>query len=288
MTIPGVDTLPPTITLDTFPLFVAFKMVVRPHIITPLSAHTGRYFNGLIYRLLERKNTKLADEWHNHRNPKPFTVSMLEGQTVKIRERPCAVPGQTYALRITLLERAGYRLLNEALGEHVQYEHPLYMKQYPFSVEQVVAPPFARTADIGMTTPADLAKDGTDSDTITLEFTSPTAFKGGTLTLLFPQPLNVFGSLQRNWEAFAPQFPLHPDLRTYMQTGIAVSQFQLETTYTDAGEYQLKGFVGRCTYKLLGQDKTLRLHINRLANFAMYAGVGMKTTQGMGQTRRIK
>jgi CRISPR/Cas system endoribonuclease Cas6 (RAMP superfamily) len=47
------------------------------------------------------------------------------------------------------------------------------------------------------------------------------------------------------------------------------------------------GFVGRVTYGLMADDEPLRCQLNALAGAALYTGVGMKTTMGMGQCRRV-
>ena len=52
----------------------------------------------------------------------------------------------------------------------------------------------------------------------------------------------------------------------------------------DLGKARVKGFVGTCTYSL-GPKATAeaRLAFQCLAEFAFHAGVGEKTTMGMGQ-----
>ena len=47
------------------------------------------------------------------------------------------------------------------------------------------------------------------------------------------------------------------------------------------------GFVGQATYGLMAENEAARCQLNALADFAFYAGVGMKTALGMGQCRRI-
>ncbi len=283
-----IDTLllacqpPPTMPLATF---AVLTLTLRPQVITPLDTHTGRFFNGVVYRLLERVNPVLSKIWHDERIPKPFTVSTLQGTTSKIRGVACAMPDQTYTLRLTILDSVGYRGLVEAVTRLLQSQHPLLMKQYPFTIEDVALPD--ATSGTAMVGAAALLRQHHPGKTITFDFLSPTAFKKDQLTLLFPQPWNVFGSLLRNWEAFAPTMPLHPDLRIYMEHHVAVSKYRLESAYYDAMGYQLKGFIGRVTYQLTGKDAISNAHLQTLADFAPYAGVGMKTTQGMGQVRRV-
>jgi CRISPR-associated endoribonuclease Cas6 len=37
----------------------------------------------------------------------------------------------------------------------------------------------------------------------------------------------------------------------------------------------------------MAENEAARCQLNTLADFAFYAGVGIKTTMGMGQTRRV-
>jgi len=57
------------------------------------------------------------------------------------------------------------------------------------------------------------------------------------------------------------------------------------------GEYRTErftGFVGKCTFRLKGHPSSdIIKALNTLADFAFYSGTGMKTTMGMGLTRRI-
>lgn len=48
----------------------------------------------------------------------------------------------------------------------------------------------------------------------------------------------------------------------------------------------LIGGVGRATYTALGGDRYWLATIQMLADFALYSGVGVKTTIGLGQVRR--
>jgi len=61
----------------------------------------------------------------------------------------------------------------------------------------------------------------------------------------------------------------------------------IHTRMVDFGSYKLLGFVGNVRY-LLPEDmhEILRRTINCLADYAFYAGVGYRTTMGMGVCRR--
>jgi CRISPR-associated endoribonuclease Cas6 len=46
--------------------------------------------------------------------------------------------------------------------------------------------------------------------------------------------------------------------------------------------------LGQVNYRILGDVEPMQIkQINALADFALYAGVGRKTTMGMGMLRRL-
>jgi len=53
------------------------------------------------------------------------------------------------------------------------------------------------------------------------------------------------------------------------------------------GGAPLIGGIGRATYSALGGDRYWLATMQMLADFAFYSGVGVKTTSGMGQVRRV-
>ncbi len=47
------------------------------------------------------------------------------------------------------------------------------------------------------------------------------------------------------------------------------------------------GFVGRCAFSMFRSERALWRTLHLLADFAFYCGTGYKTTQGLGQTRKV-
>ncbi len=93
----------------------------------------------------------------------------------------------------------------------------------------------------------------------------------------------MFNSLLSRWNKYS---------------GIEISSIAIESIYPSAfdinteviSNYESKfiGCVGGISYRILGDVETLAIkQINTLANFALYAGLGRKTTMGMGMVRRV-
>jgi CRISPR-associated endoribonuclease Cas6 len=130
------------------------------------------------------------------------------------------------------------------------------------------------------------------------EFATPTAFsKGqqswGKMLKLFPEPTYVFESLARQWELFAPP-PLRittnglsaRDIAMWCEEQIIVTRYSLETNYLPSSKFGQSGFQGHVTYEVKGNPTAPEASwLSPLARFALFSGVGYKTTMGMGQTR---
>ena len=107
--------------------------------------------------------------------------------------------------------------------------------------------------------------------------------------MVLPQPELVFGSLLRRWNALSP-VPIHPELRQWFQEALGISEVRrLSTRMLEFGRFREKGFIGEVVFEALGPwtQEALR-GLNALADFAFFAGVGHKTTMGMGQVRRVE
>jgi CRISPR-associated endoribonuclease Cas6 len=77
-------------------------------------------------------------------------------------------------------------------------------------------------------------------------------------------------------------------LREYLDEHVVIKRIDdLQTRMLHYRRAFHVGFVGRVTYGLMADDDAVRAQLSVLADFALYAGVGMKTTMGMGQCRRV-
>jgi CRISPR-associated endoribonuclease Cas6 len=120
----------------------------------------------------------------------------------------------------------------------------------------------------------------------TLEFATPTAFRGICGHLPFPLPDSLVGSWLRRWEAFGP-VRLPVDLKERVREGLAVSAFELKTLpVLDKGGLII-GSVGRMRLRALRLTPGERAAVDLLAHYAFWVGSGHHTTQGLGMTRLL-
>lgn len=122
------------------------------------------------------------------------------------------------------------------------------------------------------------------SPTWTLQFLTPTAVVSQGVQMPFPAPAALFGSLLLKWNALAHEtLWLDTNLLDEFGRAIALSAFEGRTRPVRLVKTTLIGFVGEATFRVLTKDDAFRQTVATLMNFARFAGIGMKTTIGMGQ-----
>jgi CRISPR-associated endoribonuclease Cas6 len=106
------------------------------------------------------------------------------------------------------------------------------------------------------------------------------------LNMPLPWPRLVFQSLANKWNAFAPM-QLWINWADFDRQ-VTVARFDLKTKLLDFGGFRQVGFVGECWFLIDPEARVpLRHALYTLAQFAFYAGVGRKTTMGMGMVRPL-
>jgi len=119
---------------------------------------------------------------------------------------------------------------------------------------------------------------------LTFRFLTPTSFRQRGTQLVWPDPRNVWGSLLRRWNQFASvQFP--PGLEEEFGQ-LEVSAYELRTSAVRFSGYLVIGFVGYTTYRIPSTlSPACRQLLFALAHYARYAGIGYKSTMGLGRAR---
>jgi CRISPR-associated endoribonuclease Cas6 len=254
----------------------------------------GYQAHGAFLKTVEASDEALAEVLHMPGMPvRPFTVSMLHGTPRARNGRLHLSPRETYWLRFTtLLEPIFTRFMARFL--HGQGRPVVRLGSAVLLIKEILATPEGHPW-AGYASWSELVREARPDDEVVLDFVSPTAFgfgqkDWGKKVMVLPVPEIVFGSLARSWNALAPS-PFRVDretLRAYLEEHAVIKR--IEDLNTRVLRYRRAfhvGFVGRVTYGLMADDEAVRSQINALADFGLYAGVGMKTTMGMGQCRRV-
>lgn len=261
---------------------------------TSVRATMGHQAHAAFLKTVRESDAALAEVLHIPNMPiRPFTVSMLQGTPEGHHKQIRLSPDETYWLRFTALyqpifERFMARFLRGEGRPVIRLGRAVLL------IKEILATPGSHPW-AGYTSWSKLVNEAEPAPEITLDFVSATAFgfgqqDWGKKVMVLPSPETVFGSLARSWNATAPiPFQMNrQELREYLDEHVVVTRIDgLRTKMLRFRHSHQIGFVGRVTYGLMADDKAIRTQLNALADFAFYAGVGMKTTMGMGQCRKM-
>ena len=251
---------------------------------------------------VRRVDARLADRLHEPDQERPFTVSNLWGPGMPRtgmwngRTQWAIAPQEEVYVRVTSFSS----LLTELLEEQVlaDLEDAVVWGGVRLAVTRVVTRPEDVEEPlrpwVGRTTYEALLSGTAFGETpvsrVTLRFFSPTVFRSRGHFMPMPLPRLVFESLARRWNAFSP-LRIHEDVARYAEEAMAISRYRLRTEQVRFGEEgergAMPGCVGQCTYVMRTRDRYWRGVVHALARFALYSGVGKRTSMGLGQARAV-
>jgi len=268
-------------------MLTSLVLAFRPPTPTILPRDLGRASHALMLRLIASLDPDLAQAMHAGDGPRPFACSNVYGG----RRNGSLLLGDLKDLlwiRCTgLTAQVSGMLQRIAASPPADVEldrHPMRLEYA--TLDPAVHPRAGSQTYEALAAPYLLARDAAPWR-LHLRFISPTAFRSRGLTVPLPLPGSVFGSLVDRWNAFAP-IHLAPEARRFADECMALSQFRGRTrVYSGKDESQHSGFVGAATFAATNRDRYWVGIMNVLADFARYSGVGLQTTQGMGQVRRL-
>ena len=289
-----------------------FSLLLRLHPVEPglVAPGAGNQGQAAFLDMVRQTDPALSEWLHTPNQRRPYTVGLLQGfnhltsaQLEEARSHQQLLPvqpGQTYWLRITMLDATLFssfaqrmitqpRALRVRLGDaRFEISRLLTTPEPTATTQSWVA--YASFAALQRLRPAQKYYQ--------FEFVSPTAFSlgqrsWGKLLKVFPEPHFVFESLARQWNLFAP-IALRMEtnslsLRTFSawcEENIVATRYALETSYLPTSKFGQAGFQGTVTYEVKGIPTAPEATwLSPLAQFALFSGVGYKTTIGMGQAR---
>ncbi len=289
-----------------------FSLMLRLHPIEPgqVAPGAGNQVQAAFLDMVHQADPALSDWLHTPNQRRPYTVGLLQGfnhltpaqlEEARIRQQMLSVqPGQTYWLRITMLDATIF-------GSFAQYfiANPralaVRIGNARFEISRLLTTPEPDAASqswVAYSSFADLHVLRPAQKQYRFEFVSPTAFSmgqkpWGKLLKVFPEPVYVFESLARQWDLFAPAHLRMEasglSLRAFSlwcEEHIVVARYSLETSYLPSSKFGQAGFQGTVTYEVKGMPTAPEAKwLSPLARFALFCGVGYKTTIGMGQAR---
>jgi CRISPR-associated endoribonuclease Cas6 len=279
---------------------LSLVLTLRAGAAAPLPPRLGRAAYAILLDRLAAADPALAARLHGEDGPKPLTSSDLMGA----RDHGRVTPDLPYTLRYTALTAPVAAALHAAFapGDTLTFEGVDFTVVAADDGARSDAPDAANHDPHSVWAGQDaydalaarfLTPGGGSPDRVwALRFAAPTAFKSQGLTLPLPEPALVFGSLVTRWNAFAPVALPADGLRRFAEACVVVSRFSLRSApgwdRTYGGRRSVRiGAIGKVTYRALNRDRYWLAALGLLAAFARYGGVGIVTTMGMGQVRRM-
>jgi CRISPR-associated endoribonuclease Cas6 len=249
----------------------------------PIPAGIGIAIRGWFYDSITEVSPEVADRLHHTNGAKPFTVSQLFGKYNE-SEGMLHLKKQPYSFRVTVLTSELYGALRKIIATKMANGEFIQFGGMKFSIEQVVLGGedeiYAAQSNYEELWETPARRE------YSFRFVTPTSFRMGRGHLPFPLPNSVYRGLWQKWNQFAPpQFTMDKELLDTVQQQVFPSQHEIKTKLLPRSGAKFLGFVGTCQFEVLGDISAEHLHnLTVLSEFAYYAGVGSKTTEGMGQT----
>lgn len=273
-------------------MLISIILTLRSETPATLPAHLGRANYAALLNRLAQHDAALVQRIHDGDGPKPLTCSGLLNAPPQGGSVPIAA-NEPYYLRITGLTPEVSQRLQECLLHKPPSTWEL--DHHAFQVVEAICDaarqPWTGTSSYETLAAAQLLRGDALPRQVTLDFASPTAFKSKEMHIPVPLPALVFGSLVERWNTFSP-VTISPEMRRFGDEMVAISRYKLESrpvpSKPGGGKAGLRvGGVGRVTYTALGGDRYWLGLLHMLAGFALYSGVGVQTSVGMGQTRLV-
>ncbi len=267
-------------------MLTSLKLTLRSQRPERLPPYLGRAARAVLLKLIAEEDPDLVEALHAPNQRRPYTCSTIWGAPTQDGSL-ILEPDNTVHLRYTGLtpEISAHlrRLATEPPGS-------IDVEGACLRIDQATLDPevdrWARETTYEALADDYLLASKSPERRAKLRFASPTAFRSGGQTVPVPLPDLVYGSLVDTWNAFSP-VAVSEEARRFGAECLAISRYRLSTrAVSGKGGSVHIGFVGECQYTALRHDRYWQGVIQMLTDYAFYAGVGYRTTAGMGQARR--
>jgi len=223
----------------------------------------GQQVHGLLYNLLSSEESELANNIHEKYEIKPITASIIfEGI-------PC--------LRFTFLEQEIVDVFLKACLKKENF--PLNLGKEKISPNKIITSGGNKLSNHCKY--EDML--GINKKTFEMKFITPTTFRKGKLNHPLPDLETMFKGLIRKWNLFSGYQYNKEKILEYVNKHLAITRHDIKSDIIKYKDHMQVGFIGTIEGKIFDENTDLQEKIQSLVEFSYYAGVGYKTTMGMGQ-----
>lgn len=252
---------------------------------------TGRHLHALFLTLISSVNKTLGDYLHSSNADKAFMLSPLQIQrqykqyhhTLQFTHQKPILAGTPCWWRISLLDDTLFNKLTP-LWLNLNPKHPWHLGSADLYITSIQGTPQLTQPWANACTYAQLYEKASDRErNLNFTFATPVSFRQGGYDTVLPVKECVFNSLLSRWNKYSGIEILSIPIES-----VYPSSFDINTEVVSNYDSKFIGCVGGISYRMLGDVEPLAIkQLNALADFALYAGLGRKTTMGMGMVRRV-
>jgi CRISPR-associated endoribonuclease Cas6 len=256
---------------------------------------TGRHLHALFLTLVSSVNSTLGDRLHDSTADKAFTLSPLQtnsplfkggkgGSKLQYSHQQPIPAGTPCWWRISLLDDTLFSQLTQ-LWLNLNPNHPWHLGPADLYITSIQGTPQSTQPWANACNYAQLYELASESDrTLNLVFSTPTAFRQGQYDTTLPTRESVFNSLLSRWNKYSGI-----EFSNLAIESIFPSFVNIHTEIIVDSRSKFIGILGEVSYRILGEITPIQIkQVNALADFALYAGIGRKTTMGMGMGRKLQ
>ena len=251
---------------------------------------TGRHYHALFLNLVSSVDKKLGDYLHESNADKAFTLSPLQVQnkhktqsyTLQYTHQNPIPAGTSCWWRISLLNDNLFNQLTP-LWLNINPKQPWHLGSANLYITSIQGTPQFKQPWANACSYNQLYQQASETErNLNFIFSTPVAFRQGAFDNVLPTRESVFNSLLNRWHKYSDI-----ELTNISFESIYASAFNIKTEVISNYDNKFIGCLGEISYRILGNVETTTIkQINALADFALYAGIGRKTTMGMGMVRR--
>jgi CRISPR-associated endoribonuclease Cas6 len=248
---------------------------------------TGRHIHALFLTLVSSVDKELGDRLHGEKANKGFGLSPIQPRAGRSlvwdysRDIPAA---NSCWWRITLLDEVLFSKLT-GLWLNLNPDRAFHLGSADLYITSILGTPQSSQPWSNFATYQQIYDRASETErSINFHLATPTAFRQGKYDSPLPTRDNVFKSLCDRWNTYS-EISIDPEIIEH----IFPSRFDIKTEVVkNYDTHSFIGCVGEIGYRILGDaSPEIIKQINALADFAMFSGIGRKTTMGMGMARRI-
>lgn len=267
-----------------------YSIVINFVPISPISPHylSGRHLHALFLTLVTSVDQELGNYLHQSKSEKAFVISPLQIGTrlgqISWSHQKSIPAGVACWFRISLLDEAIFGKLTH-LWLNLNMNCSWHLGSADLHITSILGTPQSNQPWANSCSYEQLYEESSESErSFNFTFATPTAFRNLNYDTSLPHAESVFNSIKRRWDKYSGMPFDSLDFKF-----IFPSFFDIRTEIVADSRSKFIGCIGNINYRLFGEVEAIQIkQINTLANYALYCGVGRKTTMGMGMAMRIQ